>query len=72
MPYSDSDVVCPITQRDGHPDLCAEREVLEHITASDPDSVLALIAELKRLEQEIVEVRNALNCALVDCPMRRD
>jgi hypothetical protein len=60
MPYSDGDVICPVTQRDGHPDLLAEREVLDHVAAFDPTTCADLVREVMRL-REIEREQQALD-----------
>jgi hypothetical protein len=52
-PYADGDVICPVTQRDGHPDLLAEREVLDHVAAFDPTTCAELVREVMRLSREL-------------------
>jgi hypothetical protein len=76
QPYADGNVICPITQSDGHPDLLAKREDLDFIAICNPANVSALIAEVERQAQEIQDLNQELikstGCALVDCPMRRN
>lgn len=45
----DGDVLCPIVQRDGHPDLLATPTTLAYIAAASPDLILALLAERDRM-----------------------
>lgn len=53
----------------------------DFVATCDPANILALIAEIERLEREIADLKehvadrdSILNsqCALVDCPVRRD
>ena len=56
-PYADGNVICPIVQRDGHPDLLAKREDLDFIATCNPAAVSALIAEVERLADENAELK---------------
>lgn len=51
--YGDGDVLCAVTQRDGHPDLMAPPGVLEYIVAAQPYVVLELLAALDACEAVI-------------------
>lgn len=53
QPYADGNVICPITQNDGHPDLLARREDLEFVVHARTD-IPALCATVNAL-------RTALN-----------
>lgn len=50
-PYADGNVICPITQNDGHPDLLAKREDLEFVAHARED-IPALCATVKHLRAE--------------------
>lgn len=51
-PFADGNVICPITQSDGHPDLLAKREDLE-LAARAPELLRLLADECERLREVI-------------------
>ena len=57
-PYVDANVICPITQQsDNHPDLLAEREVLDHVAAFDPTTCAELVREVLRLRSLVAHMQ---------------
>lgn len=59
-PFADGNVICPVTQRDGHPDLQAKREDLE-LAAAAPELLRRLVAEVKRLRGDHAAVRESVD-----------
>lgn len=55
QPYQDGNVICPITQSDGHPDLLAKREDLE-LAAAAPELLRRLVEEVKTRDELIVHM----------------
>lgn len=42
----DGDILCPITQRDGHPDLQAAPNVLRYLVEAQPNRIIRLLAQV--------------------------
>lgn len=61
-PFMDGNVICPITQNDGHPDLLAKREDLEFVAHARADipalcaTVRALRASMKTQKVELLQL----------------
>jgi hypothetical protein len=48
----DGDVLCAVKQRDGHPDLCVAKEILEYIVTMQPMVISELLDRLDALEKK--------------------
>lgn len=56
----DVDVIGPYVCRDGHPDCEVSREDMEFIAGAQPDVVLALISEIRKLREALAIAVSAL------------
>lgn len=63
-PFGDGNIICPITQNDGHPDLLARREDLE-FAAHAREDIPALCATVKHLRAERQEILKTLEDAVI-------